>query len=31
MRHLDYVIFVPGLFHFKMAYTDANWHAHIVP
>jgi hypothetical protein len=29
--HLDYVVFVPGLFHFKMVYTDAYWHAHISP
>ena len=26
---LDFVVFIPGLFHLKMAATDAFWHAQI--
>lgn len=26
---LDFVVFVPGLFHLKMVATNAFWHAHI--
>ena len=28
---LAFVIFVPGLFHLKMAVTDAYWRAHVQP
>src|SRR5882762_4292626 len=30
-NRLDFVVFVPGLFHLKMAATDAFWRAHIQP
>jgi hypothetical protein len=30
-NQLNFVIFVPGLFHLKMAATDAFWRAHIEP
>ena len=30
-NRLDWVVFVPGLFHFKMACTDAFWRIHVEP
>lgn len=30
-NRLDFVTFVPGLFHLKMAATDAFWRAHVEP
>lgn len=30
-NHLDFVIFVLGLFHLKMAATDVFWRAHVKP
>lgn len=30
-NRLDFVVFVPGLFHLKMAATDAFWRAHVQP
>ena len=30
-NHLGWVVFVPGMFHFKMACTDALWDIHIEP
>jgi hypothetical protein len=30
-NRLDWVVFVPGLFHLKMAATDAFWRIHVEP
>lgn len=30
-NRLDFVVFVPGLFHLKMAATDAFWRIHVEP
>ena len=30
-NHLGWVVFVPGLFHSKMACIDAYWHIHVLP
>ena len=30
-NHLGWVVFVPGMFNFKMACTDTLWHIHIEP
>jgi hypothetical protein len=30
-NRFQYVIFLPGLFHYKMACADALWHTHIQP
>jgi hypothetical protein len=30
-NQFQYVIFLPGLFHYKMACADALWHTHIQP
>lgn len=31
MARLGWLVFVPGLFHFKMACTDAFWRVHVEP
>src|ERR1700683_437355 len=30
-NRLDWVVFVPGMFHLKMACVDAFWRIHVVP
>jgi hypothetical protein len=31
MNRLGWVVFIPGMFHLKMACTDAFWRIHILP
>jgi hypothetical protein len=30
-NRLDWVLFVPGMFHLKMACADAFWRVHVLP